>query len=63
MCDRESTQSTPRWVMAIGITAIVLLLLFGSLLLFGRSLVGHALGGHGDQAPPSSVLGHGPQRP
>ena len=63
MCDRESTQSTPRWVMAIGIMAIVLLLLFGSLHLFGRSVLGRALGGHGDHAPPFSVTEHGPQRP
>jgi hypothetical protein len=63
MYDRESTRSTPRWVMAIGITAIVLLLLFGSLHLFGRSLVGHAFGGHGAHAAPSGADEHGPQPP
>jgi hypothetical protein len=64
MHDRGSTQSTPRWVMATGIMVIVLLLLFGSLHLFGRSLLGHALGGHGDDhAPPSSATEHGPQWP
>ena len=58
MHDRGSTQSTPRWVMATGMMVIVLLLLFGSLHLFG-----HALGGHGVLAPPSSATEHGPQRP
>jgi hypothetical protein len=62
MHDRGSTQSTPRWVMAIGATVMVLLLLFGSLHLFGKSLLGHALGGH-VHAPPSSATEHDPQRP
>lgn len=63
MHDRGSTQSPPHWVMAIGIMVIVLLLLFGSLHLFGRSLLGHALGWHGDHAPQSGATEHGPQRP
>jgi len=46
-----------------GIIVIALLLLFGSLHLIGRSLLGHALGGHSDHAPPSSATEHGMQQP
>jgi hypothetical protein len=63
MRDHGSAQSTPRWVIVIGIMVIVLLLLFVGLHLVGRSLLGHALGGHGDQAPPSSATEHGMQQP
>ena len=63
MRDYGSTQSTPRWVMVVGIMVIVLLLLFVCLHLLGRSLLGHALGGHGDHAPPSNAIEHGMQQP
>jgi hypothetical protein len=45
------------------IIVIALLLLFGSLHLIGRSLLGHALGGHGNQVPPSSATEHRLQQP
>ena len=54
MHHRGSPHSTPRWVKLFGIIVITLLLLFVSLHFVGRSLLGHALGGHGDHAPPSS---------
>ena len=63
MPGRGSTHSTPRWVKMTGISVIALLLLFGSLHVIGRSLLGHALGGHGDQAPPSSATEHCMQQP
>jgi len=58
-----STHSTPRWVKEIGIIVIALLLLFASLHLIGRSLLGHAVGGHGERAPPASTTEHGPRQP
>lgn len=58
-----STHSTPRWVKVFGITVIVLLLLFVGLHVIGRSLLGHAFGGHGDHVPPSSATEHGLQQP
>ena len=58
-----STHNTPRWVKEIGIIVIALLLLFASLHLIGRSLLGHAVGGHGDRAPPTSATEHGPRQP
>jgi hypothetical protein len=60
--DHGSTQNTPRWVKMSGIIVIALLRLFGSLHLIGRSRLGHALGGHGNQAPPSSAAEHRPQQ-
>jgi hypothetical protein len=62
MHDHESTRSTPRWVKMIGIIVIALLLL-GSLHVIGRSLLGHAFGGHSDHAPYSGATEHGPQQP
>jgi len=61
--DHGSTQNTPRWVKMSGIIVIALLLLFGSLHLIGRSLLGHALGGHGNQVPPSNATERGMQQP
>jgi len=63
MHDHESTHSTPRWVKLTGIIVITLLLLFGSLHVIGRSLLGHAFGGHGDHAPHSRATEHGPHQP
>jgi hypothetical protein len=63
MHDRESTQSTPRWVMAIGIMVIALLLVFVGLHLIGMSLLGHVSGGRGDYGPPPSATEHGMQQP
>jgi hypothetical protein len=62
MQDRGSAHSTPRWVKMAGIIVVALLLLFGSLHLIGGELLGHALGGHGNQAPPSSVTEHEPHQ-
>jgi len=58
-----STHSTPRWVKGIGIIVIALLLLFASLHLIGRRLLGPAFGGHGDRAPPTSATEHGLRQP
>jgi hypothetical protein len=63
MRDHGSTHNTPGWVKMTGIIGIALLLLFGSLHLIGRSLFGHALGGHGNHAPPSSAAEHRPPQP
>jgi hypothetical protein len=63
MHDHESTHSTPRWVKMTGIIVIALLLLFGSLHVIGRSLLGHTFGGHGDLAPHSGATERGPQQP
>jgi hypothetical protein len=60
MHERRPTDRTPRWVKAIGIVALALLLFVG-MHLIGGSLLGHALGGHGDHAPPSSAAEHPPQ--
>ena len=52
--DRESPPSTPRWVKAVGIGAIVLLLVFAGLHLTGNAPT------HG---MPSSGMEHGIQAP
>jgi hypothetical protein len=58
-----SAHRTPRWVKLAGIIVVVLLLLFSSLHLIGRSFLGHALGGHGSQALPSSATEHERHQP
>jgi len=58
-----STHSTPRWVKVFGIIVIVLLVLFVSMHLIGRSNLGYTLGGHGEHALPSSAPEHGLQQP
>ena len=63
MHDHGSTHNTPGWVKMTGIIVITLLLLFVGLHLVGRSLLGHALGAHGDRVPPSSATEHGMQQP
>lgn len=63
MHDHGSTYNTPRWVRAVGISVIVLLLVFVGLDLIGGSLLGQGHSGHGDHAPPSSVTEHGPRQP
>ena len=63
MRDHESTHKTPGWVKMTGRIIIAVLLLFGSLHLFGRSLLGHALGGPGNQMPPSNATERGMQQP
>jgi hypothetical protein len=62
MHDHESIHNTPPWVKMTGIIVIALLLLFGSLHIIGRRLLGHAFFGHGDHAPHSDIK-HGPQQP
>jgi hypothetical protein len=57
MYDRGLTHHTPRWVKAIGIMAIALLLFVG-LHLIGMSLLGQASGGHGEHTPPPSATEH-----
>ena len=52
--DRESPPSTPRWVKAFGIGAVVLLLLFAGLHLTGNApthMPGSSGAEHGMQAP------------
>jgi hypothetical protein len=52
--DRESPPSTPRWVKAFGIIAVVLLLLFAGLHLTGNGpthMPGASGAEHGMQAP------------
>jgi hypothetical protein len=61
MHDRELTRSTPRWVRITGIIVIAIVLLFASLHLVGRRLLGSAFGGHGDHAPHASATEHDPQ--
>ncbi len=63
MHEDGSTHSTPRWVKGIGIIVIALLLLFASLHLIGRRLLGPAFGRHGDHAPHSSATEHGLRQP
>ncbi|MDP9478690.1 MAG: hypothetical protein M3R38_23910 [Actinomycetota bacterium] len=59
MADPSPDAGTPRWVKVFGITAIVLVLLFVGLMLFGGGNHGpgrHAPSGDaGGQAPPPSV--------
>jgi hypothetical protein len=62
MQERGPTDRTPRWVRAIGIVALALLLFVG-IHLIGRSLLGHALGGPGNQMPPSNATERGMQQP
>ena len=59
MNDRGLTHYTPRWVKAIGIMAIALLLLFVGLHLIGMRLLGQVSGGHGDRLPPPGATEHG----
>ena len=58
--DRGSPPPTPFWVKALGIIAIVLVLLFVIMHLTGHGLGGHTPGGH---TPSTSVTGHGAQQP
>jgi hypothetical protein len=58
MYDRGSTHHTPRWVKAIGIMAIALLLLFVGLHPIGMNLLGQLSGGHGEHTPPPSATEH-----
>jgi hypothetical protein len=58
MYDRGSTHHTPRWVKAIGIMAIALLLLLVGLHLIGMSLLSQLSDGHGEHAPPPSAAEH-----
>ena len=55
MHERGPTDHTPRWVKVTGIMALTLLLLFVGLHVVDTSLLGHALGGHGNHAPPSGA--------
>jgi hypothetical protein len=48
MHGHEASQGMPRWVKVTGIVVIALLLLFVSLHLIGRRLLGPTFGGHGD---------------
>lgn len=61
MHGHEATHSTPRWVRVSGITIVLLLLLTAGLHLIGGNLPGHAFGGHGNHASPSSAAERGPQ--
>ncbi len=63
MRDHGSTHNTPGWVKMTGIIGIALLLLFVGMHLIGRSLLGQALGGHGNQVPPSNATERGMQQP
>lgn len=63
MQDRDASEGTPRWVKVTGIVTIVLLLLFTSLHLIGRGLLGPMLGGHGDDAVDSGGAEHGQHQP
>lgn len=63
MGEDASTHSTPRWVTSTWIVVIALLLLFGSLHLAARTLLGHAFGWNGSHTLPSSATERGPQRP
>jgi hypothetical protein len=63
MQERGPTDRTPRWVKVIGIMALALLPVFVGLHVVGASLLGHALGGHGNHAPPSGAAEPGMQQP
>ena len=63
MQDRDASEGAPRWVKVTGIVTIVLLLLFTSLHLIGRGLLGPTLGGHGDGAVDSGGAEHGRHQP
>ena len=61
--DRESAPGAPRWVMILGIVALIVVLLFVVIMLVGGG-GGHGPGRHipsSGHTPPSSVTAYGAQ--
>lgn len=63
MHESDPSEGTPRWIKMTGIVTVALLLLFASLHLIGRRLLGPTLGWHGDGAVDSGGAAHGRHQP
>jgi len=59
MADCARSLGTPRWVKAMGLIALLLILLFVILHLMGRGMGGHGRPSH-ETPPPNGTAGHTP---